>query len=59
MPAIVNSVKENSIAEELEIQTGDILVSIDEQKVKYIERTRALDTDTGETEKGINVLNKM
>ena len=34
MPAIVNSVKENSIAEELEIKSGDILVSIDEQKVK-------------------------
>lgn len=29
MPAIVSSVKENSIAQELEIETGDILLSID------------------------------
>ena len=31
MPAIVNSVVENSIAEELEIETGDEILSIDGQ----------------------------
>lgn len=33
MQAIVNSVKENSIAQELEIQQGDEILSIDEQKM--------------------------
>lgn len=33
MSAIVNKVKENSIAEELEIQAGDEILSIDEQKL--------------------------
>ena len=29
MPAIVSSVEEGSIAEELEIESGDVLLSID------------------------------
>ena len=33
MPAIVNSVLENSIAEELEIEAGDEILSIDENKM--------------------------
>lgn len=33
MSAIVNNVEKNSIAEELEIQTGDEILSIDEQKI--------------------------
>lgn len=33
MPAIVNKVKENSIAKEIEIQPGDEILSIDEQKM--------------------------
>lgn len=33
MGAIVSKVEENSIAEELEIQTGDEILSIDEQKI--------------------------
>ena len=33
MPAIVNSVLENSIAEELEIESGDEILSIDENKM--------------------------
>jgi len=33
MPAIVNNVEKDSIAEELEIQTGDEVLSIDEQKL--------------------------
>lgn len=33
MPAIVNCVKENSIAEELEIQSGDEILSIDGKKM--------------------------
>ena len=33
MPAIVNKIEENSIAQELEIQSGDEILSIDEQKV--------------------------
>ena len=38
MPAIVNSVLEGSIAEELEIQSGSELLSINGQKLKdYIE----------------------
>lgn len=31
MPAIINKVEENSIAEELELETGDEIISIDEQ----------------------------
>lgn len=33
MPAIVSKVEENSIAQELEIQSGDEIISIDEQKM--------------------------
>ena len=33
MPAIVNKVEENSIASELEIEAGDEILSIDEQKI--------------------------
>lgn len=33
MPAIVNKVEKNSIAEELEIAQGDEIISIDEQKI--------------------------
>ena len=33
MPAIINSVEKDSIAEELELQAGDEIVSIDEQKI--------------------------
>lgn len=33
MAAIVNKIKENSIAEELELQAGDEILSIDEQKM--------------------------
>lgn len=33
MPAIVSKVEKNSIAEELEIQSGDEILSIDEQKI--------------------------
>lgn len=33
MPAIVSKIQENSIAEELEIQIGDEILSIDEQKM--------------------------
>ncbi len=33
MAAIVNKVKEDSIAQELEIQPGDEILSIDEQKM--------------------------
>lgn len=33
MPAIINKVEKNSIAEELELQTGDEILSIDEQKM--------------------------
>src|SRR5574344_441583 len=34
MPAIVNSVSKNSIAEELDIQKGDIILSIDGTKMQ-------------------------
>lgn len=33
MPAIISKVEKNSIAEELELQTGDEILSIDEQKM--------------------------
>lgn len=33
MPAIVSKIKENSIAQELEIQSGDEILTIDEQKL--------------------------
>ena len=33
MPAIVNSVLENSIAEELEIEAGEEILSIDENQM--------------------------
>ena len=34
MPAIVNKVLKNSIAEELEIESGDEIVSIDENPMQ-------------------------
>ena len=34
MPAVVSSVLADSIAEELEIETGDILLSIDGEKLQ-------------------------
>ena len=33
MPAVVNSVIENSIAQELEIESGDEILSIDDNKM--------------------------
>lgn len=33
MPAIISKIKQNSIAEELELQSGDEILSIDEQKM--------------------------